>query len=180
MSAQRWFTTYPRGLKFYPGAATLEMIHLDDIVWSLSNICRFGGHLREHYSVLQHTLHVMDVVPVPYKGEAAVHDFPEAYVGDMVRPVKYMLPDYRELEGRLWPLIACKFGVDPRLSHLVKEADFAVLLAERRDLALNNHAWEEIDGTVQPSSFTIKPMPADEVRREFHRRFRELFPAYVD
>ena len=39
-----------------------EDVNFDDIVWSLSHICRFTGHTRFMYSVGQHSLLVSSLL----------------------------------------------------------------------------------------------------------------------
>ena len=77
------------------------------------------------------------LVPAPLQKAALLHDAAEAYLGDVIRPLKHLLqPRYGEL-GALWErAIGERFDVDPALfSHRdVKHADRVALMAERRDL----------------------------------------------
>lgn len=82
-------------------------IHLEDIVNSLVNVCRFNGHVKRFYSVASHLL-LTEYIAANTRGisynssaktiEAArmrlyllLHDAHEAYVGDLTRPVKDFL-----------------------------------------------------------------------------------------
>lgn len=67
---------------------TASMIKPVDIAHALSRLCRFNGHTRAHYSVAQHSLIVASLVPVEHQLVALLHDAPEAYIGDMTRPLK--------------------------------------------------------------------------------------------
>lgn len=49
------FTTYT-GRTFYPFDPRPEDICIEDIAHSLSNMCRFCGHVREFYSVAEHSV----------------------------------------------------------------------------------------------------------------------------
>ena len=82
-----WFTTYT-GKKFHIFDPSLDEIDIADIAHSLSLICRYGGHLPEHYSVAQHSVLVSNLVPENIALEALLHDAEEAYTGDMIRPFK--------------------------------------------------------------------------------------------
>ena len=72
---------------------TPDMVVLDDIATSLSNICRFNGHLPSFYSVAEHSVRVAWwLTDQGFTADIALtgllHDAAEAYVGDMMRPLK--------------------------------------------------------------------------------------------
>ncbi len=78
------------------------MIITDERTRALANICRFNGHVKRHYSVLEHTVigvFTMDHMREPKSLQRAflLHDYEESVFGDIVRPVKekYMLASYR-------------------------------------------------------------------------------------
>lgn len=61
---------------------------LDDIAYSLSNLCRFNGHTGPFYSVCHHSLAMSDMFNNPrMKTLALLHDGHEAYFSDISRPV---------------------------------------------------------------------------------------------
>ncbi len=73
-----------------PDPATIE---IRSIAAGLSKICRFSGQCPRFYSVAEHSLHaaaLADFLCVPDEAKAAVllHDAAEAYIGDMVKPLK--------------------------------------------------------------------------------------------
>lgn len=116
-------------------------ILLADIAGALSRICRFGGHVREFYSVAEHSWHcadqaLADGLPVPVQRLALLHDAAEAYVGDLVKPLKVLLPDYVAIERRLDAVIRERFALPDATEAVeaVKELDRAMLIAERRAL----------------------------------------------
>ena len=81
-----------------------------------------------------------------------MHDATEAYLGDMVRPLKVSMGEYRVVEARMWDVICDAFQFPgmrgPRVDEameranchaqqmpaLVKTADNFALITERRDL----------------------------------------------
>jgi len=109
-------------------------ITIKDIAHALANICRFGGHGKEFYSVAQHSVYVSQIVPAVDARAGLMHDATEAYIGDMVRPLKGLIPAFGEFEDRLWRIIAGKYGLPMELPETVHEADDIALAIEARDL----------------------------------------------
>ena len=126
-----WIQTYT-GRKLDLANPNPDDLDLDDIAHALSLICRFTGHVREFYSVAQHCVIVSSLVPPELALSALLHDATEAYIGDVSRPLKGLLPEYRAIEARLWAAIAERFGVTEAPE--IKLADNIALLWERRDL----------------------------------------------
>ena len=89
-----------------------SMILLDDVAKGLSNICRFGGQITDFYSVAQHTLLVWYLAPPHLKRAALLHDAAEAYLGDVVKPLKVLLgASYSKFEVEFERVIFDKYGV---------------------------------------------------------------------
>lgn len=137
-----WGLTY-KGRKFYPMDLQPDMIDIEEIAHSLSNLCRFGGHCKTFYSVAQHSLLVCDNVSQPNKKVALLHDATEAYIGDMIRPLKVSMPAFEEIESKAWKAICVKFSISETLPLEVKVADARALLTEKRDLlSASDFEWE--------------------------------------
>lgn len=110
---------------------TIAMIKTEDIAVGLSNICRFGGQIYQHYSVLSHSLLVMLLAPQPLWKAALLHDAAEAYLGDVVTPLKNILgAQYRELEERCMSTICMKYRISQWELDQVKAFDKKALLME--------------------------------------------------
>lgn len=115
---------------------TVDMIDLDDILIALLNICRFGGHLSEFYSVFQHSLLVwklseVDNSSVEVQKVALFHDAAEAYLGDVISPLKHILvPLYDPLEKNFLRVIFEKFNLDYSLLPQIKKYDIEALVLE--------------------------------------------------
>ncbi len=103
---------------------------IHDIAQGLSNICRYSGQCSGFYSVAEHSIHVSDTVE-SFKLEALLHDAAEAFLGDITRPLKLLLPKYKEIEASVEAAIFERFGLDPAAKVVVKQADLQVLAAEQ-------------------------------------------------
>lgn len=117
-----------------PDPATID---IRSIAAALSKVCRFGGHCPQFYSVAEHSvlaarLARSDGFPVEAVRAVLLHDAAEAYIGDLVKPLKIMLPAYREVERRLEAAIATAFGLQAeRWADVVKAFDRVMLKAEK-------------------------------------------------
>jgi hypothetical protein len=101
-----------------------QLIDIEDIASSLSKICRWGGNLPEFYSVAQHSCHVAWLAPVPLRFAALMHDAPETWAGDVIRPIKSLLAQaYFEIEERLKDAVCQKFNLHTDLLDAVKVYD---------------------------------------------------------
>ena len=84
-------------------------IYILDIAQGLANECRYAGQARHFYSVAQHAWLTSQIVDPEYALEALLHDASEAYCKDIPRPLKELLPDYREIEARVDGTIRATF-----------------------------------------------------------------------
>lgn len=116
-------------------------IDIEDIARSLANIMRFNGHLETQISVARHSLEVSYLVPTELALAALLHDAHEAYVGDVVRPVKRFLMlrgvDLDEYEGVWQNLVWLRYDCLPTTDErqLIMEADDLQLAREITSLA---------------------------------------------
>jgi len=128
-----WIQTYS-GKQFNPEYPTLESITIRDIAWSLSQQCRYTGHTTRFYSVAEHSVYVSHYVPLEYAITALMHDSSEAYLADIARPVKSLLPEYEKLERVIMGAVAAKFNLVYPFPTCVKDIDDQILMNERRDV----------------------------------------------
>jgi hypothetical protein len=118
---------------------TPDMICIEDIAHALSNICRFGGHSRLFYSVAQHSVLVAELGPIRLRKEALLHDATEAYVGDVIKPLKVLLGDvFENIENSFLKAIIKKFGLDDKRLLKVKQYDKEALELEHEYLQKGN------------------------------------------
>ena len=135
---------------------TTYQVDLWEICLTLASINRFGGHASPDVSVAFHSLIVADLVDHDHKGYALVHDFHEAYIGDITTPVADALAEtakqlwphepirasmlvrdtIKELKGRHDYAIYTAAGLECPTTlqkQVIREADLRALVTERRD-----------------------------------------------
>lgn len=152
-----------------------EMVDIADIAAALSKLCRFTGHLSDFYSVGQHCLHVMTLVPEHLRLEALLHDADEAYTGDCSTPQKIALgPTWQAFSQPIQIAVRARFGLPPRLSAEVKRADILALGIERANfMPEDSDEWPVLVGVDIPD-VTLRPMPHYLVEKMFLGAFYEL------
>lgn len=158
-----FFTTYT-GKQFKPFNPDPEDITLEDIAHALSLQGRFNGHTRVFYSIAQHSVYVASLVPPEDQLHALLHDGPEAYLGDVVKPLKNGLKRYQELEEVIEKMVYERFGLNPVMPPSVKKADLRILYTEARDLLINTDGWTILD---EPVEYRIRPWSASAAEASF-------------
>lgn len=123
------------GKKFDFVSPDVEAIDILDISTALSLQCRWNGQLAspKHFvSVAEHSVLVSAVVSPGARLWGLLHDGSEAYVADIPRPLKRLLPDYIEIENRVQALIRKRFQIfiHPDIVEEVHHADSQALLFE--------------------------------------------------
>ena len=150
-----------------------DMIDPRDISHALAHLCRFNGHTREFYSVAQHSCIVAELVPEEHKLVALLHDAPEAYLGDMTRPLKQWIPAYQGFEDVVWQRVCERFGLALELPSCIHQADLIALATERRDLMPTDPAIWDCLADIHPMVEIIRPWPAAEARLTYHQRLMD-------
>lgn len=183
MAEQRkgdWAQTYT-GKKFWALDPRPEDVCIEDIAHALALQCRYNGHCLEFYSIAQHSVLVSQVVEakaiVNHKEVALIgllHDAAEAYVGDMIRPLKRSLPAFQSAETLVALAIGERFGVRlDLLPSMVEEADNRLLSTEARDIVLGGgRTWNL---PLPPFvGMRIEPVGPKEAEALFLARWNEL------
>lgn len=159
----------------------------------------------EIYSVAQHSVLVSYNVPQEYALEGLLHDAAEAYIGDMIKPIKSQLvpdfeaieeilyacgvqksgaiaaeimdavPNYKRIEKRVDAAIRYRFGLPAEESEFVKVADYRAVLTEHRDLQADTGAVDWGVAKLPPFEEKIIPVLPSVARRMFLDRFNELY-----
>ncbi len=162
-----------------PLSPTPEQIHEKDIAHALSLICRGNGHYTHFYSVAQHCINCVKEACARGLSRriqlaCLLHDGSEAYLGDMVRPLKKHLEEYLEIEAKMQACVYEHFGIGDLTEEefaAVKSIDDTVLYHEF--LTINSHRFDEPEPKLYAAlDFSEKPHTENE--EMFLRLLEEL------
>lgn len=169
------FVSTASGRRFHFLTPSADEVELEDIAHGLAYQCRFNGQTDAFYSVAQHSLLVAELVPPPLRLTALLHDAAEAYVGDIVKPLKNLVPEFEVIERRIAAAVGERFGVELcELPKAVKRADLNALATEKRDLMPRSvEAWPQLQG-VAAVPRRIVALGPEAARRAFLERFNAL------
>lgn len=126
------------------------------IAHNLARTCRYGGATTRHYSVAEHTWHMVDEAEqrglcVNSRLQLWLHDAPEHVIGDVLPILKndpIIRARYDAIERDVMDDICRIIGLDKMLGRrallnpLVKEYDNAILIAEGVTVAHEQPGWE--------------------------------------
>ena len=172
-----WFQTFMGG-RFYPLDPQPHEIDPRDIARGLAYQCRFVGQVSHFYSIAQHSVTCAELAESVYSSTPLarimlMHDATEAYVGDMNRPLKSLLPEYRDIEHATWRAIARRFVLPAEMPPEVKVIDNEVLAAEKAALCPNSEPWPGVP-EAEPMAPFITWNPEYSLAM-FSTKFHELF-----
>lgn len=169
---ENWIETYT-GRRFCFDQFDAAEFNIRDIAHALSMQCRFNGHCPMFYSVAQHSVLVSGALPPEHSLWGLMHDAAEAYLGDMVAPLKQGFVEYRFMEDELLEKIAGWAGLPWPVPTIVWGMDQKVLRTEHRDIMGQRQPWG-IDEQWLPLSEVIRPVGPFEAERMFLDRWNEL------
>lgn len=157
----------------------LSTIFLVDIAHALSNQARFNGHTKEFYSVAQHS--VLVAVESFSRNDskevqrlAFMHDAAEAYLGDLVRPIKDQMPYYWRVEENMLKTIFRRFGIPLEVYEThwdyVKQLDDLVLATEA----------DSLFSTPSPKNWNLRERPLPYKIRPYNTKdIKQIFLSYA-
>lgn len=122
----------------------LEYINIADIAHALAHTCRWNGATQSYYSVAEHCCRMFDMVEDRYKPIALFHDAEEAYFGDIIKPLKNMLPaNILAAMENLKYMICCNYDIKES-EQTVKQLDNDMLVWEHNNIisSYNYHGWD--------------------------------------
>lgn len=161
------------GVLLDPQHVEADNIRLYDIAHPLSFICRGVGQVKHFLSVGQHCINcAREAEGRGYSDRVVLacllHDGAEAYVSDVIRPVKVLLNNYSEIEEAFQEAIYEHFGLgdlseeERELVHLV---DDAMLWNEAKELF--SHV-EDLEPPLLSTFPNFKVRDFQEVENEFN------------
>lgn len=170
------------GKRYWPLDPRPGDVSIVDVAKGLAGVKRFNGRTRFPYSVAQHSVMVSDLLPGPLKLLGLLHDAAEAYLGDVVTPVKDLIrPLFDPLEAATMAAVHARYGLaelaaDHAAAAEVKRADLLALATEARDVTLLGLA-------TLARSLPCAPLPEPilygwcegEAESRFLARFEELY-----
>ncbi|MBQ0065913.1 MAG: phosphohydrolase [Firmicutes bacterium] len=151
------------GKRFDPMKMTKEDIDANDICHALSLLCRGAGQIRWFYSVGEHSLNCMKEAKARCYSTRVVlacllHDSSEAYLADVIRPIKKHLQNYNEIEDMVLKTILEHFGLvlTQEETALWKQVDNDLLENELKVLMPGAEVIEPVQLASVPN-FTFRP-----------------------
>lgn len=166
------------GKKFDPLQMKPEDVDLLDIAHALSLLCRGGGHIDRFYTVALHSINCANEAKA--RGwerklilACLLHDASEAYISDIIRPVKPYLTNYLEIEDQIMSVIWQHFQLEltPEEHKKWKQIDDEILDSELKEM-FSGEA-ERIPAPLR-STPDFSERPHGEVEEEFIRIAEEL------
>lgn len=151
-----------RDRKFHFFNFGTDDIDIEEIAHSLSNLCRYGGHCKQFYSVAEHSIQCYRRSPnESLQLWCLLHDAAEAYIGDITGPLKSLLiirsPENNQCETisgyekSILRIIAIKFNLPWPIPKEVYDIDRELLYEEMEAL------WNKENVTI-----TMSPEEAEQ------------------
>ncbi len=170
-----YITTYT-GKHFDPVHPETEKLDIRDIAHALSLNCRGNGHVKTFFSVGQHCIHcALEAEARGYSNRVVLacllHDASECYMSDVPRPIKGILPEYKETEEHLLEQVYRKYlgsMLTEEEEKQVKQIDHDMLYYDL--LCLLNEVSEG-EAPVMKTEFSYEVLPFETVEK----RYLEIF-----
>jgi 5'-deoxynucleotidase YfbR-like HD superfamily hydrolase len=168
-----------------------EDVSIRDIAAGLSRACRYNGQIREDCDFLSVSEHSVLMTKWAIDNKVArtaedalailLHDASEAFFGDMVTPLKALLPEFKKIENHAQSVIMKGFGLSADRIKLtksqIKAIDNRIRLDEREhaimDPALSEGRrimWDEVP-ELTALSIDIEGLNPREARIQFLETF---------
>lgn len=150
-------------------------IRLEDIAHALSLICRGNGHIKYFYSVAQHSLNCAKEAQSRGYSQHVVlsclfHDASEAYMSDLITPIKKQRKEYQNIEDQLLEIIFQTFHIQLKNKEKMiwKEMDHLLLEAELKEMM-----------PLEENRSPVILMSTPDLKEHYYRDIEEEFKAYA-
>lgn len=159
----------------------VPILSVEAIAHALSNICRYGGHVKTHYSVAQHSVAIAAVVDTQFFKEALLHDASEAYIGDIPAPMKHQIPEIKKFEEGIQKRIFAEYELRWPIPNQIEYLDKAITQTEMQMFFDKVNPYIQkmlLEKTNGVQEFFLIPeleeaWPAEKAKQEFIRRYYE-------
>ncbi|MBW3243670.1 hypothetical protein KUV57_13440 [Epibacterium sp. DP7N7-1] len=185
-----WLATSSGGMWSIHHPATRD-VDIRDIAAGLSRNCRYNGQLVEECDFLSVSEHSTLMAEWAVRNGLArsredalavlLHDASEAFFGDMVTPVKNLIPDFKKIENLAQSVIIEAFGIGPEnvviRKEMIKLIDTRIRIDER-DFGIAEPArtagkeviWAD-DPSLGSLGVQIRGLNPREARKDFLETF---------
>lgn len=202
----RPYVTTFTGKKIFIDRPDDDQICLEDIVHQTAMKCRFGGAVKQFYSVAQHSVYCLKAAQasgasLPTQVAVALHDANEGPYPDVQRPIKVALPEWKQkvedpLEQAIYDKYVGKYQNQVDWKYL-KSIDTVLLVIEARALVRDNTwsweshwktsfddiglSWENYSlDDIIPSDVFFKPWPWELAKARFKMELDKLGKTMVE
>jgi hypothetical protein len=98
-------------------------------------------------------------------------------MGDITRPLKQLLPEYKRIEANVEGAILSRLGLQPQLAKAIKLADLQVLAAEQLQIMPRGTADWAAEQGIQPAQIIVRHLPPPVAYAKFMERYHLLAAA---
>ncbi len=177
---KNYLKTY-MGNKVDPLEVSAEDIILEDIAHALSLMCRGNGQVVHFYSVGQHCINCAKEAKARGWNErlqlgCLLHDAAEAYMSDLITPIKVHMPQYYEIEDRFLKAVYEKFGLTD-----LSEEEWARIMEVDRAL-LTYDLVELLKEPVPEEGYQVVRIPDIDFRpfEDVEKEYKDLAEALLE
>ena len=164
---------------FNPWHMTTNDVDIRDIAHALSLLCRGCGHVKFFYSVGLHCLNCAnEAISRQYEPKiqlaCLLHDASEAYISDIIRPVKSQLLEYQQLENKIINTIYEHFNLQLNTEDLKKvKAIDDDMLKNEMPIIFSTCLLDNIPKLA--SNPIIEELPFKKVEQDYLNMFDKLY-----
>ncbi|MBW3243481.1 HD domain-containing protein [Epibacterium sp. DP7N7-1] len=169
------------GRLFNPMDPDPDLMSLEVISTALANCTRFGGQIRDFYSIGQHSVLVAVLTDQDMAAQrcALLHDADECFgLPDLPTPVKPCFPEYVAAQKRIGAAVDGRYGVTEADHRRTKPADREALLVEKHRLKDPSNAayWQNWStGVTLPDWIRIEPLQPEASQELVDAAMRRVF-----